>query len=275
VAERRVWSAVLRADAPTLVVRRARNTSVVPSVRAAPLPALLPSSIANRSFAHLVSAELEPLRLCSEAAVDVAWPTSTGVSVATHCHGLLPALGRLYVRHVRPGALLEAYEPIWGERWIAPEAQGRQSSGGERRAAALGPEHTRRISRVLPLSQAGYARTYEAHAAAASGGAQRMVQGSGRAGAPPAASPPTRAAAQTTTLFNHLSNPALVCTRRPNAASSAQLGGGTSTVELACTTSVAGGEFVELSLEELARAHSDGAHSGSARDGASREHWQV
>ena len=51
MAERRVWSAVLRADADArseTCAQYLRRTLV----RAAPLLALLPSSIANRSFAH-------------------------------------------------------------------------------------------------------------------------------------------------------------------------------------------------------------------------------
>lgn len=125
VGERRVWRGVVAVHSHMHVVRRADNTSVLATV-GAPSPQPLVVN-ANQSFVLLMGAERQALRLCSEP------PVSSG-RAATRCHGLLPALGRRYLRQLPAGTVLEAYEPVWGKLW-QPAPSGGEGRGAEDRGA--------------------------------------------------------------------------------------------------------------------------------------------
>ena len=76
-------------------------------------------------------------------------PVSRRHTAAAHvCHGALPASGRRYLRGLRPGATLLAYEPVWG---LGLEAAKEPSPRVER------------VSRVLPARGAPYHAAYTAH----------------------------------------------------------------------------------------------------------------
>ena len=135
------------------VVRRAHNSSAIdaaPTPYASPLPPLDVAGVAERnqnSFVLLINGERQALHICSEP------PSPRQHS----CHGMLPPLGRRYLRGLPRGTVLSAFEPVWGERW---EPASDSSDGG---SAGSTTERLRRIARVLPLSQAGYAAQYIAH----------------------------------------------------------------------------------------------------------------
>ena len=153
VGERHVWRAPIGLQALVHVVRRAHNSSAIdaaPTPYASPLPPLDVAGVAERnqnSFVLLINGERQALHICSEP------PSPRQHS----CHGMLPPLGRRYLRGLPRGTVLSAFEPVWGERW---EPASDSSDGG---SAGSTTERLRRIARVLPLSQAGYAAQYIAH----------------------------------------------------------------------------------------------------------------
>ena len=195
VGVRRVWHTLVGTNELTHVVRRAANRSAGFGV-VSPLPSpRAPES--NASFVLLVSAERTPLELCTAA------PAA--------CYGLLSPLGRRYVHGLPPGSFLEALEPVWGERWAPGEP-----SGGSSSSSSGSSSSPRRVSRALPLSQAGYSHAWSAHAArnvpapaeaAAKGTRQRLMSHLAQVCDLPI-SPPSQ-------TFSHLHRLLLACAARP------------------------------------------------------------
>ena len=122
---------------------------------------IIASSAAARRFVLLVSAEPQPLHICT------APPIS--------CHGLLPPFGRRYLRGLPIGTTLEAYEAVWGERWAPDKASGARSSDAGRAHACC---HSRRRATL---------RLFEAHVA-------RVASSSSSSRRRPAPDEPSRAA---------------------------------------------------------------------------------
>ena len=186
VGERRTWLDVVGVNTLSHVVRRATNTSIIAAARMPLLSPLKPPGRAdatradNESFVLLINAETQALRLCAEP--------PEGTNVHSRCYGMLPALGRRYVRNLAAGTTLEAYEPVWGVR---ASALGAERAGGDRRA--------HRVARVLPLTSAGYAASYRALTDA------EISPDDAAANAADAPAPPS------VSLMNHLSSTAVLC----------------------------------------------------------------
>ena len=150
IGERLLWRGVVGAGgtaSPTHVVRRDTNISVGAGATTLlpPLPSL--SNASDDAFVLLLNTEPQALQLCSAppAPPGVAWRHTAAAHV---CHGALPASGRRYLRGLRPGATLLAYEPVWG---LGLEAAKEPSPRVER------------VSRVLPSLGAPYHAVYTAH----------------------------------------------------------------------------------------------------------------
>ncbi|KAL1524290.1 hypothetical protein AB1Y20_019193 [Prymnesium parvum] len=140
LAEQLVWRGVVAEAALTHVVRKASNIST--GTVALPPPHAAASDAGVAPFNLLLSAERQPLQLCSAAP-----------SGEERCHGMLDELGSRYLEGLTLRSSLLAYQPVWGVK-LAPLA------------ASPPPMLSLRVERALALRNAPYAAAYRAHVAA-------------------------------------------------------------------------------------------------------------